>query len=116
MGSFKEIHDRFAKSPNIDDLYSDATLSYISSGTKISSGENIVKFLLGARKDVEITESVIDQHAGHSSLTVEVGIECKFKNGPSWIVPGIDGNLIDGTIVKFPLVWLAEVLGINAYR
>ena len=74
--------------PSADDLHQDATLSYISSGVNVSGAETIVKYILCARNDVQVTENILASHEGYSSLTVEVAAECKFKNGPSWLAPG----------------------------
>jgi hypothetical protein len=105
MSSLKEVYDRFTAKPNVDDVYDDAaTLSYISSGTNVTGANDIVQSILRARNDVDITEEVLAYHVGQGSLTVEVAAEVKFKNGPSWIVPGVDGNMIDGVVVKLPLV------------
>lgn len=104
MSSLKDVYDRFAKQPNVDDFYDDATLSYISSGTNVKGANEIVQFILRSRNDVQITENVLAYHIGHNSLTVEVAAECKFKNGPSWIVPGVDPNMLDGVLAKLPLV------------
>ena len=104
MASLKDVYDRFVARPNVDDLYGGATLSYISSGTSVKGANQIVQFLLSSRNDVQITENLLAYHVGPGSLTVEVAAECKFKNGPSWIVPGVDGNMIDGMVVKLPLV------------
>jgi hypothetical protein len=105
MDTLKETYDRFIAQPSVDDLHDEATLSYISSGTNVTGANNIVRFVLRARNDVQITETVIAHHASHSSLTVEVAADCKFKNGPSWIVPGVEGNLLDGMSTKIPLVF-----------
>jgi hypothetical protein len=105
MSSLKEVYDRFTAKPSVDDVYDDgATLSYISSGTNVTGANDIVQFILRARNDVDVTEKVLAYHVGQGSLTVEVAAEVKFKNGPSWIVPGVDGNMIDGVVVKLPLV------------
>ena len=105
MSNLRTVYDHFVAQPNVDDLHVDATLSYISSGTNVTGSKDIVKFLLGARNDVQITEKVLAYHTGDHSLTAEIAFECKFKNGPSWIVPGVDGNMIDGVVVKLPLVY-----------
>ena len=105
MPSLKEVYDRFTAKPSVDDVYHDgATLSYISSGTNVAGANDVVHFLLRSTNDVDVTEKVLAYHIGEGSLTVEVAAECKFKNGPSWIVPGVDGNMIDGMVVKLPLV------------
>ena len=104
MSTLQQVYDRFVAQPNVDVLHQDATLSYISSGTNIVGAEDIVKAILRARNDVQITEKVLAYHAGYSSLTVECAAECKFKNGPSWIAPGVDDNLIDGKAAQIPLV------------
>jgi len=117
MSSLKEIYDRFTAKPSVDDVYDDgATLSYISSGTNVTGANDIVQFILRARNDVDVTEKVLVYHVGQATLTVEVAAECKFKNGPSWLVPGVDGNMIDGMVVKLPLVSVPlALLGINAF-
>jgi len=102
--SLKDIYDRFMKQLNTDDLDDSATLSYISSGTNVTGAKEIVQYITRARNDVQITETVLAHHAGYNSLTVEVAAECKFKNGPSWIAPGADGNLIDDMVIKLPFV------------
>ena len=104
MASLKSIYERFVSQPSADDLHQDATLSYISSGVNVSGAETIVKYILCARNDVQVTENILASHEGYSSLTVEVAAECKFKNGPSWLAPGVQENLLDGMIVKIPLV------------
>lgn len=104
MSALKETYDRFVATPSVDDLHEEATLNYISSGTNVAGANEIVKYLLTVRHDVQITETVLAWQAGYSSLTVEVAADCKFKNGPSWIVPGVEANLLDGTHVKLPLV------------
>lgn len=104
MASLKDVYDRFVAQPNVDALYNDATLTFISSGTNIKGANDIVQYILRSRNDVQITENVLAYHTGPTSLTVEVATECKFKNGPSWIVPGVDGNMLDGMVVKLPLV------------
>ena len=104
MSSLKDVYDRFVRQPNVNDLYDDATLTFISSGTNIKGANEIVQYILRSRNDVQITENVIVYHSSSASLTVEVAAECKFKNGPSWIVPGVDGNMLDGMVVKLPLV------------
>jgi hypothetical protein len=104
MASLKDVYDRFVTKPNVNDLYDDATLTFISSGTNIKGANEIVQYILRSRNDVQITENVLVYHSGPTSLTVEVAAECKFKNGPSWIVPGVDGNMLDGMVVKLPLV------------
>jgi hypothetical protein len=114
MSSLKEVYDRFIARPSVDDIYGDgATLSYISSGTNVTGANDIVQFILRARNDVDVTEKVFAYHVGQGSLTVEVAAECKFKDGPSWLVPGVDGNMIGGMVVKLPLVspfpWLLRV-------
>ena len=106
MSSLKAVYERFASRPSTDDLHDDATLSYISSGTNVAGAEAIVKSILRARNDVQITETILASHEGHSSLTVEVAADCKFKSGPSWLVPGVEENLLDGMVVKIPLVCL----------
>lgn len=104
MSSLKEIYDRLAAQPNADDFYEDATLSYISSGTSVKGAKEIAQYILRSRNDVQVIENVLGYHEGHNFLTVEVAAECEFKNGPSWIVPGVDGNMIDGMVIKLPLV------------
>jgi hypothetical protein len=115
MMSLKSIYERFVSQPSTDDLHDDATLSYISSGTNVSGADAIVKYILRARNDVQVTENMIASHEGHSSLTVEVAADCKFKNGPSWLVPGVQENLLDGMVVKIPLVWSLP-LSTDAFR
>lgn len=105
MSTLKSVYERFVSQPSTDDLHDDATLSYISSGTNVTGAEAIVKFILRARNDVQVTETILASHEGHSSLTVETAADCKFKNGPSWLVPGVQENLLDGMVVKIPLVW-----------
>jgi hypothetical protein len=105
MPSLKEVYDRFVAQPNADDLHADASLTYISSGTKVAGANEIVKYLFAARSDVKVTENVLACHIGHASVTVEVAAECAFKNGPSWIAPGVEANLLDGMIVKIALVY-----------
>jgi hypothetical protein len=104
MASLKEVYDRFVTQPNVNDLCDDATLTFISSGTNIKGAKEIVQYVLRSRNDVQITENVLTYHTAPTSLTVEVAAECKFKNGPSWIVPGVDGNMLDGMVTKLPLV------------
>ena len=104
MASLKEVYDRFVTQPNVNDLCDDATLTFISSGTNIKGANEIVQYILRSRNDVQITENVLAYHTAPTSLTVEVAAECKFKNGPSWIVPGVDGNMLDGMATKLPLV------------
>jgi hypothetical protein len=104
MATLKGVYDRFTKQPNSNDLHATATLSYISSGTNVTGANEIVQFVLRSKNDVQVTEDVLSYHVGHNSLTVEIAAECKFKNGPSWVAPGVDGNLIDQMIVKLPLV------------
>jgi hypothetical protein len=106
MSTLQAVYDRFVAQPTLNELYEDATLSYISSGTNVVGAENIVKSILRARHDVEINEKVLAYHLGHSSLTVECAAECKFKEGPSWIAPGVDENLIDGKVAQIALVSL----------
>jgi hypothetical protein len=105
MSDLRSIYDRFVAKPNVDDLHTDATLSYISSGTNVTGTNAIVKFLLGTKNDIQTTEKVLAYHTGDYSLTVEIAFECKFKNGPSWIAPGVEGNMIDGVVIKLPLVY-----------
>jgi len=104
MSVLKETYDRFFATPSLDDLHEEVTLTYISSGTTIDGANEVVKYLLTSRHDVQITETVLSWHAGYGSLTVEVAADCNFKNGPSWIAPGVDGNLLDGMVVKLPVV------------
>jgi len=104
MASLKDVYDRFVTQPNVDDLYNDATLTFISSGTNVKGANEIVQYILRSCNDVEIAETVLAYHTAPTSLTVEVAAKCKFKNGPSWIVPGVDGNMLDGMVAKFPLV------------
>jgi len=104
MHVLKETYDRFVAAPSVDDVHEEATLSYISSGTNVTGANEIVKFLLTARHDIQVTETILSWHAGYSSLTVEVAADCKFKNGPSWVAPGVDGNLLDGLQIKLPMV------------
>lgn len=115
MSSLKSVYERFVAQPSTDDLHDDATLSYISSGTNVTGAEAIVKFILYSRNDVQITENILASHEGYSSLTVEAAAECKFKNGPSWLVPGVEENLLDGMVIKIPLVCLALMLT-DAFR
>ena len=115
MASLKSIYERFVSQPSTDDLHPDATLSYISSGTHVSSAETIVKYILRARNDIQVTENILASHEGYSSLTVEVAAECKFKNGPSWLAPGVEENLLDGMVVKIPLVWFLHLFT-DAFR
>ena len=104
MASLKDVYERFTTRPNVNDLDVDATLTYISSGTHVTGANEIVQFILRARKDVQFTENVLAYHIGSDFVTMEVAAECKFKNGPSWIVPGVDGNLLDDRVAKLPLV------------
>ena len=104
MSSLKDVYDRFVTQPRVSDLYDDATLTFISSGTNIKGANEVVQYILRSRNDVEIIENVLTYHSGPTSLTVEVAAEYKFKNGPSWIVPGVDGNMLDGMVIKLPLV------------
>jgi hypothetical protein len=113
MSALKDVYDRFATQPNVNDFYDDATLSYISSGTNVKGAKEIVQFILRSHNDVQISETVLACYDGHNSLTVEVAAECKFKNGPSWIVPGVDGNMLDGMVVKLPLV--RQILAFGNY-
>lgn len=106
MSTLQDVYDRFVAQPSVDDLHSEATLSYISSGTNVAGPEGIVKSILRSRHDVQITEKVLAYHVGYSSLTVECAAQCKFKDGPSWIAPGVDDNLIDGKVCNIALVWL----------
>jgi hypothetical protein len=104
MSTLQQVYDRFVAQPSVDDLHDEATLSYISSGTEVLGAAEIVKYVLRARHDVQITERVLAYHVGYSSLTVECAAECKFKEGPSWIAPGVDDNLIDGKVANFAIV------------
>lgn len=104
MASLIYIYDRFTKQPNTDDLDDSATLSYISSGTNVTGAGDILRLLARVRSEVQVTEDVLAYHSGQNSLTLEVAAECKFKNGPGWIAPGVDGNLVDDVEIKFPLV------------
>jgi hypothetical protein len=104
MAALKETYDRFVATPSVDDLHEDATLTFVSSGISVTGANEIVKYILSARHEVQVIENILSWHAGYSSLTVEVAADCKFKEGPGWIVPGVEGNLLDGMTVKLPVV------------
>jgi hypothetical protein len=101
----QDIYDRFTAQPSNDDLAGkDATLTYVTSGTTIATATEIVQFLARARKDVQVQETVLAAHEAKDVLTLEIAAECKFKNGGSWIVPGIEANMIDDVVAKIALV------------
>ena len=107
MASLKDVYDRFIAQPSNDDLVADttnATLTYITSGTAIRGANEIVQFLARSRKEVQLTETVLATHIATDALTLEIAAECKFKNGGSWIAPGIEANLIDGVVANIALV------------
>jgi len=100
----QDIYDRFTAQPSTDNLAADATLTYVTSNTTLSTAPEIVQFLARARKDVQVQESVLAAHEAKEVLTLEIAAEYKFKNGGSWIVPGMEANLIDGVVAKIALV------------
>jgi hypothetical protein len=102
--TLKDTYERFVAKPDSDALHPEATLSYISSGTNVGGATQIVKYLLNVRHDVQISEKLLFYDAGYGSLTLEVAAECKFLNGPGWICPGVEPNLLDGMTVKLPMV------------
>jgi hypothetical protein len=107
MAPLKDLYDRFSAQPSSADLVddgADARLTYVTSGTTIRGADEIVQFLARSQKEVQLTETVLVAHTAHDSLTLEVAAECKFKNGGSWIAPGIEANLIDGVVIKIALV------------
>lgn len=107
MVSLKDIYDRFTNQPSDDDLVhdgADATLTYVTSGITLCGAGEVVEFVARSRRQVQLTETVVACHVALDSLTLEVAAECKFKNGGSWIAPGIEANLIDGVVVKIALV------------
>ena len=107
MASLKDVYERFIAQPANDDLVADtssATLTYVTSGTTIRTANEIVQFLTRSRKEVQLTETVLAAHTATDSLTLEIAAECKFKNGGSWIAPGIEANLIDGVVANIALV------------
>jgi len=107
--SLRTLYDKFAAQPRGEFVNDDATLSYISSGTNVVGGNEIIKYILRSRHEVQIAEKVLAYHEGHDSLTVEIAADCKFKEGPSWVAPGVDGNLLDGKVAQLPLVPLFPV-------
>jgi hypothetical protein len=107
--SMQDIYDRFSAQPSNDALVAggqDATLTYVTSGITITTATEIVQFLARARKDVQVQENVLAAHEAKDVLTLEIAAECKFKNGGSWIVPGIEANMIDDVVAKIALVKL----------
>ena len=102
--ALKDVYDRFTSRPSLADLHPQATLTYITSGTSLSSPSEIIQFLTRAKQDLQSTETILSHNASSTTLTLEISGEYKFNNGASWLVPGIEVNMIDGMVAKLPVV------------
>jgi len=103
--ALKDVYDRFTTRPSLGDLHPQATLTYITSGTSLSSPTEIIQFLTRAKRELQSTETILSHYASSTTLTLEVSGEYKFQDGTSWLAPGLEANMIDGMVVKLPLVF-----------
>ncbi|TGZ80075.1 hypothetical protein EX30DRAFT_364854 [Ascodesmis nigricans] len=105
MSTFQNSYLRFLSSPSESAISSSAELHYISSGTSLSTPDEIVKYLSReSRLLKKKSEKVLSSVQVQDTLVLEVETELEFVTSGGNYLPGLDDNFLADHVVVFPII------------
>lgn len=106
--SLQKLYNDFRHNPKYEYLTSDATVSYVSSGSRFENPEKALEHFLQAEYEVEIHEDIISLHETANSLVLETETRLKFIRGPGAYLPGLSMNFVADEEAKILMVHIVN--------
>lgn len=92
--SLCSLYQQFRAAPCVSFLADDASVTYLSSGLRITGQQQIVEHLAAAQFEVVCREAVVAQHECDSSIVLEIDAHITFTAGSGPFLPATATGLL----------------------